>query len=324
MKTDELIRFIENSRCILGEGAVIERLRRESSIELDPNIVNSAFIYDEYKRDALEKIYLQYMDTGYEFDLPLLVSTPTWRASKTRLKDAGYEKYDVNADNFRFLDGLRKSYGEYGKKIIICGLMSCKGDAYVPGEALGPEEARAFHLWQARKLATSGVDFTLAATLPALNEAKGLSLALADTGKPYIISFIARPQGTLLDGTPLHQAITEIDALANPKPLAFMINCTHASFAWAALMHDTNSSPMVRKRIIGLLANTAALSPEDLNNSEDLVEEDPATFGKSVAEFNNAFGLKILGGCCGTDELHIRALASELAALIEKNEKGGK
>ena len=324
MKADELIRFIENSPCILGEGAVIERLRRESSFELDPFIVNSAFIYDEYKRDALEKIYLQYMDTGYEFDLPLLVSTPTWRASKTRIKDAGYEKYDVNADNFRFLDGLRKSYGEYGKKIIICGLMSCKDDAYIPEKALRIEEARTFHLWQARKLSASGVDFILASTLPALGEAKGLALALADTGKPYIISFIVRSQGTLLDGTPLHQAIAEIDALASPKPLAFIINCTHASFARAALMHDTNSSPMVRKRIIGLLANTAALSPEDLNNCKDLVEEDPAAFGKSVAEFNNTPGLKILGGCCGTDERHIRALASELAASIENVGNGEK
>lgn len=316
MKTDEFVKLIEDSPCILGEGAVIERLRRDDSLELDPYIVNSAFIYDEYKRDALERIYLQYMDTGYEFDLPLLISTPTWRASRARIKDAGYEKYDVNADNYRFLDSLRKGYGDYGKKIIICGLMSCKEDAYVPGDALGFAEAREFHTWQAEKLAAAGVDFNLAATLPALDEAKGLALALAGTGKPYIISFIARPGGTLLDNTPLHRAIIEIDAAASPKPLAYMINCTHSSFAKEALGHEINSSPMVRKRMIGLLANTAALSPEDLNNSTDLVEEDPETFGSSVAELNRTFGLKILGGCCGTDDRHIKALASQLAALI--------
>lgn len=312
MKADGFIKILESSQCVLGEGAVIERLRRAGDFELDPYIVNSAFIYDEHKRAALEKIYREYIETGLEYNLPLILSTPTWRASRMRIKDAGYEALDVNADNFRFLDGLRRSYGKYSHKIIICGLMSCRGDAYAPRDALGVNEAREFHRWQAEKLADSGVDFTLAATLPALDEAKGLALALADTGKPYIISFIVRPEGTMLDGTPLKSAIAVIDEAADPGPLAYMINCSHASFTKAALMHEKNSSSMVRERIIGLFANTAALSPEDLNNSTDLVEEDPGTFGQSVAELNRTPGLKILGGCCGTDNRHIRALASEL------------
>lgn len=318
MKTDELINFFKNSRAVLGEGAVIERLRRDSDFELDPHIVNSAFIYDEHKRAALAEIYKEYIDAGREFNLPVLLSTPTWRASQARIKDAGYEEKDVNADNFRFLDELRKSYGEYSSKVIICGLMSCKGDAYTPGDALSVDDARDFHQWQAEKLAGSGVDFTLAATLPALSEAKGLALALAGTGKPYIISFVARPEGTMLDGTPLKSAIAEIDDSIDPKPLAYMINCTHASFTKAALMHETNSSSVVRERVIGLFANTAALSPEDLNNSADLVEENPETFGRLVAELNKEPGLKMLGGCCGTDGRHIRALASELAAIYQK------
>jgi homocysteine S-methyltransferase len=125
MNTSELLKFIENSSCILGEGAVIERLRRDSSFELDPDVVNSAFIYDENKRTALERIYRGYIEIGREFCLPLLLSTPTWRASRSRIKDAGYGDYDVNADNYRFLDDLRRGYGKYGENIIICGLMSC-------------------------------------------------------------------------------------------------------------------------------------------------------------------------------------------------------
>ena len=87
----------------------------------------------------------------------------------------------------------------------------------------------------------------------------------------------------------------------------------HASFAASALMHETNSSTLVRQRIIGLLANTAALSPEELNDSSSLVEQDPEIFGQSVAALHRRLGLKILGGCCGTDDHHIRALAAQLA-----------
>ncbi len=305
-------KFLESSPCILGEGAVIERLRRNSDLELDPYLVNSAFIYDDVKRAALETICREYLDIGRTYDLPLLMSTPTWRASRERIDAAGLAGADVNGDNVRFLDDLRKSYAGYADKVVICGLLSCRGEAYSPADALGVEEALEFHSWQAGKLADAEVDFLLATTLPAFSEANGLALALAATGKPYIISFVVRPEGTMLDGTPLKEVIAAIDDTVTPRPLAYLINCTHATFARAALMDETNSSPLVRQRVIGLLANTAALSPEALNDSASLVEEDPETFGRSVAGLHRELGLKILGGCCGTDARHIRSLAAQL------------
>ncbi|MDH3453870.1 MAG: homocysteine S-methyltransferase family protein [Desulfuromonadales bacterium] len=307
--------FLEHVPCILGEGAVIERLRRNSGLELDPYLVNSAFIYDDVKRAALETICRQYLEIGRSCGLPLLMSTPTWRASRERIAAAGYAGVDVNGDNVRFLDELRKSYAGYAEKVVICGLLSCRGEAYRPADALTVDEAREFHTWQAEQLADAGVDFLLAATLPAFSEARGLALALAATGKPYLLSFVARPEGTLLDGMPLKEAIAALDASVTPRPLAYMINCTHASFARAALTHATNASPQVRQRVIGLLANTAALSPEDLDDRASLVEEDPETFGQAVAGLHHELGLKILGGCCGTDDRHIRSLAAQLASV---------
>lgn len=311
--------FLNRYPCILGEGAVIERLRRMRGVELDPFVVNSAFIYDDNKRKALEGICREYLDIGCQFELPLLMSTPTWRASRERIAAAGLEGTDLNGNNAAYLDELRSSYKGYADKVLICGLMSCKGNAYHPAEALSVVEAEEYHAWQAEKLAATKVDLLLAATLPALSEATGLALALARTGKPYIVSFVVRPTGTLLDGTPLKDAVAAIDAVTNPKPLAFMINCTHATFAKAALLHEANSSLDVRKRMIGLLANTAALSPEELDNSSQLVEEKPEAFGESVAALGADLGLKILGGCCGTDGRHLSALAARLqSGLIRK------
>ncbi len=312
MKPLPFAEFFEKSECILGEGAVIERLRRNSEFDLDPHVVNSAFIYDEDRRTAISEIYRQYLEVGRKYNLPLLISTPTWRASQERIEKAGYERNDLNGDNFRFLDGMRKSCGDYAHKIVIGGLLSCRGDAYNYSEALTAKDAHAFHSWQANRLAEAGVDFLLAATLPALSEAAGLATALAATGKPYIMSFVARSAGTMLDGTPLKDAISIIDTDVNPKPLAYLINCTHASVFKSAVTHSTHSSSAVRKRVAGLLANTAALEPEELDNSEQLVEEDPQTFGKSMAGLHKDLGMKILGGCCGTDDRHIAQLAKRL------------
>jgi homocysteine S-methyltransferase len=304
--------FLATTPCILGEGAIIERLRRDPALTLDPHLVNAAFIYNPAEREALEDIIRQYLDIGREAALPMLLSTPTWRASKERCAASGYGDHDVNGDNCRFLGELVSAYGDYASQVLICGLMSCHGDAYNPAEALATAEAQQLHSWQAEKLAAAGVDFILAATLPAISEATGLALALAATGTPYVISFVVRPEGTLLDGMPLTTAIASIDAAVTPQPVAYMINCSHVSFARAALLHPVNSSEMVRQRIIGLLANTAALAPEHLNDSSTLVEEEPLRFGNSVAALQRELGLKIVGGCCGTDDRHIRALAGEL------------
>jgi S-methylmethionine-dependent homocysteine/selenocysteine methylase len=305
--------IFNQTNCILGEGALIERLRRNSPFELDPFIVNSGFIYEEPKRKAIEAIYRGYLDVGARHDLPLLLSTPTWRASRQRIADAGFSDRDVNGDNFRFLDDLRNTYGDYAQKVFICGLMSCKGDAYDQNQALKTDAAYAFHTWQAGKLAAAGVDFLMAATLPTLEEAVGLAKAMAKTNIPYVVSFVFRPEGTLLDGTPLKDAVAAIDAEAIPKPVAFMSNCTHASNFRSALVHEGNSSSLVQERVKGLLANTAALTPEELDNADSLVEEEPAVFGRDLAALNRDLGIKILGGCCGTDERHIGDLAVRLA-----------
>lgn len=309
--------LLATSPAILGEGAVIERLRRSPDVELDDHVVNSALIYTESGRAALESIYRQYLEIGQRYQLPLLLSTPTWRAGKERIAAAGLAGRDLNGDNTRFLAALRDSYGDYARQVAICGLMSCRGDAYKPDEAMSANAAAEFHAWQAGALAAAGVDFLLAATLPALSEALGLAHAQAATGLPYVISFVARPAGTLLDGTPLKAAIAAIDAEVTPRPLAYLINCTHASIFRSALWHEHNASPLVRSRVLGLLANTAALSPEELDASAQLVEEAPESFGRDVASLHAELEMKLLGGCCGTDQRHIECLARQLAAACK-------
>jgi len=306
------MQLLATSATILGEGAVIERLRRMPGICLDEQVVNSALIYDACGRSAMETICRQYLEIGRTYDLPLLLSTPTWRAGRDHIAAAGLTGRDLNGDNFRFLDTLRREYGTYGSKVIICGLMSCRGDAYKAAEALPAAEARTYHAWQAEALASAGVDLLLAATLPALSEAIGLAQALAATGLPYLVSFVVRPEGTLLDGTPLKDALAAIDSVVSPPPQGYLVNCTHASIFRRAIFHEQNSSALVRKRMIGLLANTAALSPEELDNSSVLVEEEPEVFATDVAALQKELGLRIVGGCCGTDERHIDRLARQL------------
>jgi len=147
---------IEQAPFILAEGSVIERLRRNPEIQLDPHVLNAGLIYREPQRSTLAQIYRQYLDVGRAYDLPMIVLTPTWRANLQRLREAGFSPDDdVNGDCAHFLNSIRGKYGEYSEKAFMGGLVGCKGDAYRPEEALAKEEAAAFHRFQVRILTLS-------------------------------------------------------------------------------------------------------------------------------------------------------------------------
>jgi S-methylmethionine-dependent homocysteine/selenocysteine methylase len=298
---------------ILAEGAVIERLRRNPTLRLDRYVAHARLVYDRQGQAALRQIYRQYLDIGRLAGLPLLTCAPTWRANPARLKQAGFdEQADVNGDCVRFLTSIRAEYRAYAGQVFVGGLMSCQGDAYKPAEALPADEAATFHRFQARALAAAGVDFLLAATLPAASEALGLARAMAGCGLPYALSFVLRPSGTLLDGTPLHQAVATIDSAASPAPLFYMANCVHPAVFESAFAAAISQSPEVGRRVIGLQANTSTKSPEELDKRGFLDGAEPEPFANAMVGLHHWFGTKILGGCCGTDNRHIAAIARRL------------
>jgi len=302
---------VTHTALVLAEGALRERLQRNPLITLDPHVDHAGLIYESTGRAQLERLYREYIDIGKVADVPFIICTPTRRATPERLANAGFEKQtDVNGDCVRFLSTIRGSYGPYAKRIFIGGLMGCRGDAYNPSGALNIEDAASFHERQACLLSDAGVDFLMAATQPAAGEALGIARAMAGTGLAHIVSFIVRQTGALLDGTPLHEAIAMIDARVNPTPLGYMVNCVHPAVVKTALTKTVESSPSIHDRIVGLQGNTSTKSPEALGNLDHVDAADsPEEFADAVVDVYRRFGVKILGGCCGTDGRHIRAIA---------------
>ncbi|OGB95640.1 MAG: hypothetical protein A2Z31_06115 [candidate division NC10 bacterium RBG_16_65_8] len=294
---------------ILTEGALIERLRRDATIALDPHVLHAGFIYSASGRDALRGLYTQYLDIGKAADLPMIVCTPTWRANPVRLQRAGLADKDVNRDAVRFLAAMRGEYGEYAGRVFIGGLVGCAGDAYKPGEALGAKEAARFHGAQTKALAAAGVDFLLAATLPNAGEAQGIAAAMAACRVPYALSFVVKGDGRLLDGTALHDAVAAIDASVNAPPLFYMVNCVHPTACEEAFASEASRAHRIAERVIGLQANASSKSPEELDGLGQLDADPPEVLTNAMLRVRRRFGTRILGGCCGTDHRHIAWLA---------------
>jgi S-methylmethionine-dependent homocysteine/selenocysteine methylase len=105
MKFEETLK---NSKVILTEGAVIERLNRNDAIQLDPYIVHAGLIYTDSGNGILSEIYREYLDIGRRYNLPMMVSAPTWRANPERIGKSIFKTYEnINADCVSFIDEIR-------------------------------------------------------------------------------------------------------------------------------------------------------------------------------------------------------------------------
>ena len=279
------------------EGSVYELLRRDPSLAFDPQVAHAGLIYDAEARAQLERVHCAYASIAKDAGLPVVLQTDTWRASRDRVRASGLPE-TINEDNVAFLRGIWPG-------ATVLGLMGPRGDAYQPTEALSEEDAEEYHSWQAERLI--GANLLMAATLPALSEARGLAKAMGASGKPFILSFVVRASGHLLDGNSLSSAVQSIDSLELP-PKMYALNCVHPDVASEALQ---NTDASVRHRIRWLQANASKMSPEELDNSQELRTSDPDEWATAMLRVARDFHLQVLGGCCGTDAEHIRSLVKK-------------
>jgi len=290
------------------EGALGERLKREYRLAFNPYVAMANLIYHAEGKKALKSIWSEYIEIACHYKLPFLATTPTRRANQERIHASSYDQ-TIISDNVSFLREIQK---QSQADMFIGGLMGCKGDAYKATDILSIPEARSFHSWQANLFKEVEVDFLFAGIMPALSEAIGMAQAMSDTGRPYIISFMLLRNGRLIDGTSIHDAIYRIDNETKIKPVCYMSNCIHPTILYEALSQPFNQTPLVKERFLGIQANTSPLSPEELDDADDLQCTDPNSLATEIIRLRNEMHLKIFGGCCGTDKTHIEEIARKL------------
>lgn len=291
---------------ILTECAISERLRRRPDVELHPVLFNTPLIYEETGRKRLEKIYYSYLEIANKAKLPILFCAPTWRVSKERIEEAGVP-LSINRDAVTFMNGFRARHNSNNSKVTIGALLAPKNDCYSPVAALGRDQAADYHSWQIDELAETEAEVIIAQTMPAVSESLGMADRLAVSGKPYVISFIINRSGRVLDGTRLTEAIDRIDQSVESPPAGYMVNCVYPTF-----LHAENQSTDFFKRLVGIQANASSKDPGQLEGSEHLQQDPLSDWGDHMLQLHKKYGVKILGGCCGTDQSHLGYLAENL------------
>jgi len=303
-------KIFRESEYIITEGGIVERLKAEFNLEMDSSINHAGLIYN--KTEILETLYRQYIDVGKKFNLPVMIMTPTRRVNFESVEKSQFKNENIIHDSCIFLNSIKETYGNYTENILIGGLLGSKGDAYSGDKVLNINESYLFHKHQTLQFQQEKVDYLFAGIMPEINEAVGMANAMAETNLPYIISFMIRKNGCLLDGTTLSNAIRIIDEQVFRKPICYMTNCIHPINLTKALTNENNRSKAHLKRFKGIQANASNLSPEELNNCSFVIQDDFENIVDEMYSLKKQFNLKIFGGCCGTNHVFINQLTKKL------------
>jgi homocysteine S-methyltransferase len=156
---------------------------------------------------------------------------------------------------------------------------------------------------QAEALAAGDVDMFSAVTMTSSVEALGVAWAAERVGLPVAISFTVETDGRLPNGESLGVAIERVDASA--RPAYFAINCAHPTH----FAHALDAAGPWAVRIRGIRANASTKSHAELDESSELDIGDPSDLATRFRGLRSVLpNLNILGGCCGTDWRHLRAV----------------
>ena len=211
-------------------------------------------------------------------------------------------------------DFLKERKAASGIDMLAGGMMGCVGNAFSAEGCVSQAEAYDLHRWAAEHYRLAGADFLYAALIPTLDEALGIGRAMAETGLPYLLSFTIQSDGRLIGGTSIAEAIEAVDRDVSPPPLLYMSNCVHPTIVHEALSQPFNRTAAVRARFRGLQANTSALPYSVLDASPVLYSSPPDELAQGMLALRRDFGFTLFGGCCGTDNTHLEAIAATLTS----------
>jgi homocysteine S-methyltransferase len=298
----------------LTEGGQETELMYKHGHEL-PEFAMYPLLDDRRAVADLTDMYTRYLEVAAAHGLVALMggldyrASPDW-ASKLGISSDGLAELQLRS--IEFLRSLARPFQGQIPQILIVGIVGPRGDAYGQNRTITADEAEAYHAVQIETLRQAGVDLVSALTFNNIPEGVGVARAAANAGLPLSLSFMVDPTGRLLTGPTLRDAVETVDAQAgDAQPDFYGINCSHPVEFEPALVPGS-----WLERIRSLRPNASIADKQALCQIGHLEAGDPEALGAQMGALARRLPhLDIFGGCCGTWDDHLRAIAQQLRPL---------
>lgn len=290
----------------LSDGGLETTLIFHEGVEL-PHFASFVLLDSEEGRARLRNYYERYLAIARRHGRGLILDSPTWRANRDWGEKLGYDAANLKRINqfaIALLEEFREASETEKTPLVVAGVLGPRGDGYAAGR-MSAEEAEAYHAPQIEAFAATAADMVAAYTLNYIEEAIGIARAAQALNMPSSISFTVETDGKLVGGRSLRDAVETVDRETGSAPAYYMVNCAHPTHFEQALSVD---EPWMG-RLFGAKANASTKSHAELDESVTLDAGDPLDLGRRYRKLRETYpGLRILGGCCGTDERHVAAI----------------
>ena len=248
------------------------------------------------------------------FGLRALMGGLDYRASSHWASKLGISPdalLDLQLRSIEFLRDVSRPFAARIPQILVTGVIGPRNDAYDADRTITADEAEVYHAVQLAALRKAEVDLVSALTVNNVPEAVGLARAAAHHRLPLSVSFMVDRAGRLLTGPTLQEAIEAVDAEAgDARPDFYGINCSHPTELVAGLTEGR-----FLERIRSLRPNASVAEKQALCEIDHLEAGSPEQLGAQVADLVRRLpNVDVVGGCCGTWDRHLRAIAERLSS----------
>lgn len=310
MTAPTILAQLAPGRPYVTDGGLETTLVFRDGIDL-PDFAAFPLLDTETGRAALARYYTPYLDLAERLGVGMVVDTPTWRANLDWGARIGYDPIRLAGVNRRAVDFVADlARHRPSVPTVINGVIGPRGDGYVVVDAMSTPEAAAYHALQARSFAEAGAQMISAITMTYADEAIGVARAASAVGLPVVISLTVETDGRLPSGQSLGDAITQIDKATHDAPAYYMLNCAHPTHFSATL----DATAPWTGRIRGIRANASRLSHAELDAATELDRGDIDELAALYDDLHRHLDLRVVGGCCGTDDEHVAAIATTMVS----------
>jgi len=297
------LRELLGQRILVLDGAMGTMLQQRDLTAADfggPALEGCNEVLVDTRPDVVLDIHRKYFEAGAD-----IVETNTFGSTSLVLAEYGLESraHELSKKAGVLARQAAEEFSTPGKPRFVAGAMGPTTKAITVTGGVTFEGLQESYYVQAKGLIEGGSDLLLVETCQDTRNIKAATLAIQKLSKeigmpiPFLISVTIEPMGTMLAG----QTVEAMWAsLRHTHPLAFGMNCATGPEFMTDHIRTLSS---LTGEFVSCYPNAG------LPDEEGKYLETPTTLAAQLEKFVSHGWLNFVGGCCGTTEKHIRAIA---------------
>lgn len=257
--------------------------------------------------DRVATVHRAFLEAGSD-----IVLTNSFGGTRHRLKlhHAQDRVAELNAAAARIArEAVDAHAAATGRRALVAGSMGPTGELFEPLGALTPATGEAAFAEQAAGLAAGGADLLWIETMSAPEEVAAAVAGAAGTSLPIVVTMTFDTNArTMMGLTPA--GFAQFAATLDPAPAAIGANCGVGPAELAdSILALTAAAPAA---VVVAKGNCGIPQYVDGLIVYDGTPEAMAAYARLVRDA----GARIVGGCCGSTAVHVRAIADALSGYV--------